>query len=256
MNKIILKKPNIISLNKSYMCFDMHVHSEYSSDSNSKVTSIIKRAQELGIGIAITDHNEIRGCLEAYKKKKISLIPAIEARSKEGLDILFYFSKIDELIDFYKKIVEPNKGKLSRIKLSALNLIENSSNYNRIVALAHPFRPSIIRTISGKIKIKNKKLILNKIKTFEVINSKNFRIFNKKAIEIANKKNKNIVGGSDSHNIRTIGTTLTCIKKVNKYTALHILNEIANNNVLVIGKEMNLFFDLIESGYSIVRKLI
>jgi len=26
--------------------------------------------------------------------------------------------------------------------------------------------------------------------------------------------------------------------------------------VLVIGKEMNLFFDLIESGYSIVRKLI
>lgn len=259
MNKIILKKPDISSLSrKGYICFDMHIHSEYSSDSNSKITSIIKRAEELGIGIAITDHNDIRGCLEAYKKKKNIIVPAIEVRPREGIDIIFYFSKIKELIDFYKKIVEPNKksNKLRTSKLSAIDLIEKSRIYKRLVCIAHPYRPYPKKIINTIVKNSNIKSIFNKIKTFEVINSKNFRIFNNKAIKIAQQKNKSIIGGSDSHNKRTIGSTITCVKKNKKkiYIISHVLDEIASNNVLVIGKEINLIFDFIESGIVMIKK--
>lgn len=260
MDKIILKKPDIISLNRNgYMCFDMHIHSKYSVDSNNKVTSIIKRAKKLGIGIAITDHNNIRGCLEAYKKKKKKdiVIPAIEVRSRESIDICFYFSSINELIDFYKKIIKPNNNKIGTSKISALKLIEMSKSYKTIACIAHPYRPSLRRMINATIKNKNKESIFNKIKIFEVINSKNFRIFNNKAIKNVKKKNKSIIGGSDSHNIGTIGRTITCIKKVKKKDIIpYVLDEISSNNVIVVGKEINIIFDLIKSSFAMIKKAI
>ncbi len=256
MEKIVLKQPDIGSLKKEgYVCFDMHIHSEYSSDCNSKIKSIIKRAKELGIGIAITDHNEIGGSLEAHKLNKNIVIPAIEVRSIEGIDIIFYFSKIDKLIGFYKKIVEPNKEKKKKIgksKLSAVDLIENSKSYNGIACIAHPYRPYQKKIINILMKRKSTKLLFDKIKIFEVINSKNFRIFNNMAIKTAIKKKKCITGGSDSHIIRTIGSTITCFKKDKKKK--NILDEILLNNVIVIGKERNLIFDLIKSFFVMIKK--
>lgn len=243
MDKIILKKPDIDYLNKKgYICFDMHIHSEYSSDCNSKVISIIKRAKELGIGIAITDHNEIKGCLEAYKLNKNIIVPGVEVRSKEGFDLLFYFSKIKRVIDFYEKIVKPNKKKVGSSKLKGVDLIEKSEDYKAIACIAHTYRPSPRRIIHSIIHTKNVKSIFDKVKIFEVINSKNFRIFNNKAIKIAKKKDKGIIGGSDSHSIRTIGGCVMCIKKDKVH---NILNEISSNNVIVVGKERSLVLDVI-----------
>ncbi len=257
MNRIILKKPDINSLRKKgYICFDMHVHSEYSSDSNSKVKEILKKTKELGIGIAITDHNEIQGCLEAHKLKKAIVIPAIEARSKEGFDILFYFSNINELVDFYKKVVQPNKTKLSASKLSALKLVERSKKYKSIVCIAHPYRPSPRRIINAIIDIKNMKLIFNKIKIFEVVSGKNFRFLNKIAIKISENKNKSIIGGSDSHEIGSIGGCVTFVKKEKKKKNIinYVLNEISSNNAVVVGKERNLFLEFMKLIYNILRK--
>lgn len=254
MNRIILKKPSISSLKKQgYMCFDMHVHSEYSLDSNSKVKSIVKRAKQLGIGIAITDHNDIRGCLEAYKINKNIIIPGIEARSKEGFDLLFYFYKINELKDFYKKVIEPDKKKIGGSKLPALDLIEKSKPYKNIACIAHPYRPSPRRIINAIFKSKTIKQIFNKIKTIEAINSKNFRIFNNKAIIFSKKKNKRITGGSDSHDIKGIGAVITCIKekKISR-----VLDQIASNNVIVIGKELNLIIIIIKTIFEIIKKKI
>jgi len=255
MDKIILKKPDIAPLKKEgYMCFDMHVHSEYSSDCDSKVKDIIKRAEELGIGIAITDHNEIAGSLEAYKLNKNIVIPGTEVRSKEGLDILFYFFKIEDLIDFYKKFVEPNKKKISATKLSAVELIKKSNNYKVVSCIAHPYRPSLKKRINFLINKEKIKSVFNKVKAFEVINSKNFRVSNNMAIRSAIKKNKFIIGGSDSHIIKTIGGTVTRLKKKKKET--HILDGILLEDVMVIGKERNLIFAIIEALFIFIKKKV
>jgi len=37
------------------MMFDMHFHTYY-SDGNSKVRTVVKKANRLGFGVAITDH--------------------------------------------------------------------------------------------------------------------------------------------------------------------------------------------------------
>ena len=112
MTEVFFKKPNIAELKKKgYLCIDMHVHTEFSPDSKSKAKDIIKRAEQLGIGIGIADHNQIKGAVKVCSSKKAIFIPGIEVNSTEGLDILFYFANLKDLKEFYKKTVEPNKKK-------------------------------------------------------------------------------------------------------------------------------------------------
>ena len=50
------------------MIFELHIHSKYSFDSLMSLESIIKEAKLRGLdGIAITDHNTIKGGLEAQR---------------------------------------------------------------------------------------------------------------------------------------------------------------------------------------------
>ncbi len=49
---------------KGYTPVDMHIHTQH-SDASISITSLLARAKHLGIGIAITDHNEIQGVIEA-----------------------------------------------------------------------------------------------------------------------------------------------------------------------------------------------
>ena len=129
MSEIIFDAPNITKLkSEGYVCIDMHLHSKYSADSNSKIDDIIEKAKTLGIGIAITDHNCVEGSLKAIDNKKgILVIPGIEVCSREGIDILFYFEKKEELIWFYNEVIAPNKKKnrLGTNKLKINVLIEN-----------------------------------------------------------------------------------------------------------------------------------
>ena len=62
--------------------FDYHIHSYYSFDSLNKPLEIIKTALKKGINaISVTDHNTIKGSLEAKKLSKeynILVITGIE----------------------------------------------------------------------------------------------------------------------------------------------------------------------------------
>ena len=50
------------------MKYDLHIHSKYSSDGILEVKEIVKAAIKRGLdGIAITDHNTIKGGIEAKK---------------------------------------------------------------------------------------------------------------------------------------------------------------------------------------------
>src|SRR3990167_5813519 len=101
---------DISNLKKNGIFFDMHFHTNY-SDGSAKIDTIAKLCKKNNIGISITDHNEIKGAVLA-SAEEIKLIPGIEVRSAENLDMLFYFYKIGDLIEFYNKHVRPNKKRL------------------------------------------------------------------------------------------------------------------------------------------------
>jgi predicted metal-dependent phosphoesterase TrpH len=67
---------------------DLHLHTTHSSDGTATVSAVLRRARELGLNvIAITDHDEIRGSLEAMELAShfgIEVIPGIEITTAEG----------------------------------------------------------------------------------------------------------------------------------------------------------------------------
>src|SRR5688572_32742507 len=67
---------------------DLHIHSIYSADATTTVRAILKQASDVGLNvIAVTDHDEIRGSLEAQQlapKYGIEVIPGAEISTKDG----------------------------------------------------------------------------------------------------------------------------------------------------------------------------
>ena len=79
---------------------DLHVHTNHSPDGTASVTAVLERAKLIGLDvIAITDHDEISGALEAVElapKIGIDVIPGIEITTMEGdLLALFVTQKIE-----------------------------------------------------------------------------------------------------------------------------------------------------------------
>ncbi len=67
---------------------DLHLHTIYSYDGTATVPAVLRRAHEIGLDvIAITDHDEIGGALQAVKIAPhygIEVIPGIEITTAEG----------------------------------------------------------------------------------------------------------------------------------------------------------------------------
>ena len=80
-HKIMFERPALDELTGMFTVVDLHFHSRYSDGYNS-VDKIAQRARELEIGIAITDHNEIKGAVEIERHGGILNIPGIEIRSR------------------------------------------------------------------------------------------------------------------------------------------------------------------------------
>lgn len=73
---------------------DLHMHTIHSYDGTATVPAVLRRAKEIGLDvIAITDHDEISGALEAMKLASyygVEVIPGIEITTAEG-DLLALF---------------------------------------------------------------------------------------------------------------------------------------------------------------------
>jgi predicted metal-dependent phosphoesterase TrpH len=91
---------------------DLHTHTIYSYDGTASVPAVLNRARQIGLDIlAITDHDEINGALNALELAPdfgIEVIPGIEITTAEG-DLLAYniLQKVDRgqsLIDTVLKV--------------------------------------------------------------------------------------------------------------------------------------------------------
>ncbi|MBN2257040.1 MAG: PHP domain-containing protein, partial [Anaerolineaceae bacterium] len=101
---------------------DLHCHTLYSGDSNIKLDDLIEECDRKGITrVAITDHNNIEGALEAAARWPSRVIPAVEVMTCQG-ELLFYY------------VNKPvNKG------LSPLDTIMAIKEQGAVISVSHPF---------------------------------------------------------------------------------------------------------------------
>jgi predicted metal-dependent phosphoesterase TrpH len=171
------------------MRFDLHIHSNHSSDCALKVDDILKQAVKRGLdGIAICDHNTVDGSLLGKRRAKelnlpLLVLPAMEVSTTGGHLIILGI----------KENIQP--------ELSPQETIMIAHQKGALVVAAHPFKARSISNVGG--------LDVDAIETF---NSRCIFGENKKAKEMMLALGKPEVGGSDSHMLATIGLGYTEIE--------------------------------------------
>jgi predicted metal-dependent phosphoesterase TrpH len=167
--------------------------------------------------IAITDHNNFEGALEAKKlakelKSQVRIILGEEIRTKEG-----------EVIGLFMNELIPKKLSLDE----TLDLLRSQ---DAIISAPHPF-DSLRHHLPMDSLAKSQ---LSKIHAIEVLNARvTFIDDNLKAMEFASNHKKAKVGGSDAHMAFEIGTALT---EFEGETAEDLRKAITKGKTKAIGK--------------------
>jgi predicted metal-dependent phosphoesterase TrpH len=242
MGSVIFKRPPLRRFRKQgsdLFGVDMHFHTRYSMDGVSRITNMVKKAKKKDIGFAVTDHNEIKGVISAFKNRKGALvIPGIEVSCRDGTHILSYFYTKGELEQFFNKKIKPRlKKNPYRADISVSELINELKDYNSVICAPHPFAAGAV----SLQKINPTKKLIKSLDLVEVINGYNFRRFNMKAVYWASSHNKAMCGGSDGHTTLELGKVLTFTKGTDIES---IFKEMLKNRAVVIGKEEHLIFKM------------
>ncbi|MCP4371334.1 MAG: PHP domain-containing protein, partial [Deltaproteobacteria bacterium] len=175
-NRIQFKKPNLPELIRQYTVVDLHFHTHY-SDGNNSIAEIAKQAKKLNIGVAITDHNEIKGAVEIDSYKDILSIPGIEITSKEGTHILVYFYDVKSLKRFYENDVKPFLGEtvMSSTSLKMEEIIERAREFKTVTVFPHPYSPVFTGIYNDYFPKERLDQLFKLIDGVEVINSGNLK---------------------------------------------------------------------------------
>ncbi len=174
------------------MIIDPHIHSKYSNDSRMTPKEIIERSMKIGLdGVAITDHNSIKGSLEGIKYSKgmedFVVIPAMEISTLKG------------------HIVALGIQEEIRSKMSPEETIEKIRDQGGIAIIPHPF----VRYREGLCDYV-KDLDMDAIET---LNSRYiFGYSNWRAKKLADERGIPQIGASDAHFIGAIGSCITEIE--------------------------------------------
>jgi len=180
---------DIASKVKGGIQIDFHVHSRYSIDSLLSPRRIIEAAKNRGLsGVAVTDHDTIRGGIETLKLAKdeedFIVIAGAEIKTNIG-DLIGIF--LEQEIK-------------SREFFQVANEIKQQGG---IVILPHPYKTFYsLDSLDSKV--------INSIDLIEGFNARvKSNALNLKAQEFALKRGKPITGGSDAHFVHEIGNGVT-----------------------------------------------
>ncbi len=197
---------------------DLHIHTQYSEDGAGTHLEIAKILKKKGLnGMAVTDHNTIKGGLSALKvaTKEFVVIPGVEISTKDGhiiaLNIKENITRSLTVEETVEKIID--KGGI-------------------------PIVPHLYRSLSG-IKEKKLKKIIKTVPAIEVFNSCSVLQTNLKTMKIAKKYNLGGTGGSDSHFPSFVGEAYTLID-TNDYNIDSIISLIEKKNTWGEGKTLDL----------------
>ena len=238
-HRIRFERPDLAELTQQYTVVDPHFHTHYSDGFNS-VAAIVKRARELNIGIAITDHNDLRGAGELDRYKNFLSIPGIEITSKEGTHILVYFYDIKGIKSFYKNDLQPNMGhdNMSSTSLEMEQIIERARTFDSVVVFPHPYSATFTGIHNTYFSEERLDRLFKTVDGIEVINAENLNKWNLRSALLGFNLDIGITGGSDGHRLAQMGKVVTyapCPKDRRAF-----LDAIKNKQTYVIGKEIDL----------------
>ena len=254
VNRILFEKPNLPELSQQFTVVDMHFHSAHSDGRNS-VNEIAEHAEMLGIGVAITDHNEIQGALEMDAHKNVLSIPGIEVTSSEGAHILVYFSDIDKLSRFYHHDIVPHMGPdtMQSTTVDMETIIWCAKQYQGITIFPHPFCGVYTGIANQHFEKERLEKLLGHVDGVEVINSENLNKWNLKSALMGFNLNKAISGGSDGHSLYQLGKVVTyaaCPKDRKSF-----LTTLRQGQNRVIGKEIDILHKVQSNGIKLRSNL-
>jgi predicted metal-dependent phosphoesterase TrpH len=272
-NRIVFEPPDLDALKDPFTVVDMHFHSHHSDGADS-VERIAQRARELGIGIAMTDHNAIDGAVAMDAHPDVLSIPGIEVTSREGAHVLVYFYHIDDLKAFYADHVRPHMGPtlMSSIDLDVERIVRRARQYKSVVIFPHPYSAAFTGICNHSFSEARLHHLLGLADGVEAINAENLKRWNLKSALLGFNLNRAITGGSDGHSIQQMGSVVTyaaCRRSRGAFldavsrkqakvvgSESKLLNKIQSNSVK-LKSSINNYPDLVEKniryGKSVIR---
>ncbi len=175
---------------------DLHMHTDHSGDCATPVDVLLQTARDRGLGaIAITDHNEVSGALEARRiaaesYEDLKVIVAEEVKTKEQGEVIGLF--IEEKIP---------KG------LTMAETIAAIREQGGLVYVPHPF--------DRFHSVPDYEHLLDMVEEIDILEVFNPRValtsFNEEAVRFASKYRIVSGAGSDSHVAQGLGSVRTRI---------------------------------------------
>ncbi len=253
-NRVQFEQPDLEQLSSNFTVVDLHFHTNYSDGLNS-VKAVAERARSLGIGVAITDHNEIQGAVEIAAEKDLLTIPGIEITSSEGTHLLVYFYSISGLKKFYKNDLKPYMGHdiMSSTVLTMEEIILRTRKYNSVVVFPHPYSAMYTGVCSYQFSKDRLENLLQMCDGIEAINSENLKKWNLKSALLGFNLNKAVTGGSDGHTLYHMGRVVTYSDC--KPTRKAFLDAIREKQTKVIGKEISMLRKVTSNGVKLKTSL-
>ncbi len=247
LNRIQFEAPNLGALTCRHTAVDLHFHSHF-SDGADAVDDIAKRARQLGIGVAITDHNAIDGAVELDSHEDVFSIPGIEVTSREGAHVLVYFYRIDDLKAFYDAAVKPHMGPtvMSSIELNVESIIRSARKYNSVVIFPHPYSAAFTGICNHSFSEAQLNRLLGMADGVEVINSENLKRWNLRSALLGFNLDRSITGGSDGHSIQQMGSAVTYAACGRNRKAF--LDAVIRKQAKVVGAESKLLKKIQSNG--------
>jgi predicted metal-dependent phosphoesterase TrpH len=219
------------------------------------VQQIVQRARELGVGIAITDHNEIRGAVELESYSDVLSIPGIEVTSKEGTHILIYFYDIGDLKAFYENDVRPymGNGVMSSTALKMEDVIGCARRYETVIIFPHPDCAVYTGICNFYFSPERLNRLFDLVDGVEVINSSNLKKWNLRCALLGFNLDKAITGGSDGHSIKHMGRAVSVADCPPQARAF--LDALRKKRNKVIGKEIDILRKVTANGLKLRTNL-
>jgi hypothetical protein len=166
---------------------DLHMHTDHSPDCATPVDTLLETAEKVGLGaIAITDHNEISGALEARERADgVRVIVAEEVKTADQGEVIGLF--IEEKIP---------RG------MTLQETIEEIRRQGGLVYVPHPF--DRMHSVPDYEHLLN---VVEDIDAIEIFNPRvAFSAFNEEAARFAAKYRIVAGAGSDSHVAQGLGS--------------------------------------------------
>lgn len=208
--------------------FDLHIHSKYSIDGHLDPERIIETAKKRGLnGVAITDHDTIKGGLKAkkFETEDFKVIVGSEIATERG-----------EIIGLFL-----NEEIKSRLFLDVLQEIKDQDG---LVITPHPY--DNIRS-NG---IHPQKTDIPLIDCIEVYNSRcALEKYNIKASQFAARNKIKISAGSDAHFASEIGNAGVIFDQI-----IEDPNDLINNDIKYFGKKSSFINLGLTEIYKILRQ--